>query len=68
MRRLSGENKKKSYDFLINNCCLNIVIFCSYFVILVIVFGLVDKRAGFSNPEVVGSNPGSVIFFFFFFF
>ena len=27
-------------------------------------FSLVDKRAGFSNPDVVGSNPGSVIFFF----
>ena len=23
-------------------------------------FSLVDKRAGFSNPEFVGSNPGSV--------
>ena len=30
-------------------------------------FSLVDKRAGFSNPAVVGSNPGSVIFFFHFF-
>ena len=29
-------------------------------------FSLVDKRAGFTNPEVVGSNPGSVIFFIFF--
>ena len=36
--------------------------------IAIIVFSLVDKRAGFSNPEVVGSNPGSVIFFFIIFF
>ena len=34
--------------------------------IAIIVFSLVDKRAGFSNPEVVGSNPCSVKFFFFF--
>ena len=30
-------------------------------------FSLVDKRADFSNPEVVGSNPGSVNFLYFFF-
>ena len=29
-------------------------------------FSLVDKRAGFSNTEVVGPNPGSGIFFYFF--
>ena len=29
-------------------------------------FSLVDKRAGFSNPEVVGSNPGSVNFLYIF--
>ena len=29
-------------------------------------FSLVDKRAGFSNPVIVGSNPGSVSFFPFF--
>ena len=40
----------------------------SYFVIAIIVVSLVDKRAGFSNPEVVGSNPGSFIFFIFFYF
>ena len=37
----------------------------------IIVFSLVDKRVGFSNPEVVDSHPGSVkknIFFSFFFF
>ena len=28
---------------------------------------MVDKRAGFYTPEVVGSNPGSGIFYYFFF-
>ena len=69
MRRLSGENLKKNHMiFFFNNCCLNIVIFHSYFVIAIIVFSLVDKGADFSNLEVVGSNPGSVIFFIFFYF
>ena len=33
-----------------------------------VVFSLVDKRAGFSNPEFVGSNHGSVNFFYYYFF
>ena len=60
MRRLSGENLKKNHMIFLNDCFLN-------FVIAIIVFSLVDKSAGFSNPEVVGSNPGSVNFFIFFF-
>ena len=52
MRRLSG-------DFFF-------VIFSLLFVIAIIVFSLVDERAGFSYPEVVGFNPGSVDFFLLF--
>ena len=48
----------------LNNCCLNIVVSQSYFVIAIIVFSLVDKRAGFSNAEVMGSNPGVTVSFF----
>ena len=38
---------KKKHVIFLNICCLNIVIFSLIFVI--IVFSLVDKRAGFSN-------------------
>ena len=57
--------KKKSYDFFFNNCCLNIVIFSLIFCNCFNSVSLVDKRAGFFNWEVVGSNPGSVKFFSF---
>ena len=59
--------KKKIICFFLIIAVFYIVLFShSYFVIAIIVFSLVDKRAGFSNPEVVGSNPGSVIFFLLF--
>ena len=52
--------KKNSYDFF-----EKLLFAYSYFVIPTIVLSLVDKRAGFfSNPEVVGSNLGSVNYFF----
>ena len=70
MSRSIGENlKKKVILFFSNYLPLKIwTLKCSLtsFVIPIIVFSLVDKRAGFSNPKVVGSNPGSVTFFFFF--
>ena len=71
MRKLSGDNLKKihmiSSEKLLFEYC-NFLTPHLYFVIAIIVFSLVDKRAEFSNPEVVGSNPGLVIFFFFIFF
>ena len=75
MSRLSGENLKKNHMTFLNNCCLKVVIFSLIFYNIynsIIVFSLVDKRAGFSNPEFVGSYPDSakktffVLFLFFF--
>ena len=56
MRRFSGENLKiNSYDFFLNKCC-----FLTHILKLLYI--------SVSNPEVVGSNPGSVNFFFIFFY
>ena len=65
MRRFYGENlKKNSYDFFLNKCCLNIVLFSLIFCnCYIIVFSLVDFKPGGRGFK---SRLYQIFFFFFF--